>query len=217
MRVLGFALLGFAWAGAALLLGACQTTGYSSGERVEMECSRSPIQSSWNNAYTPSHGRCIRVAPDGADLMAFVFGRDFEIPGGQAGVFYIQALHHTYLENLNVRDALRINTIINANARNWGTVERIQAGGLSYQAIPFTMQDKPCVGFVAYSGPQQYSAGFNESIRGHACANRMTLADAQAFLSSLSFDSSRADGAPTKPIIPPPGRKAKPKPSTQPA
>lgn len=207
----------FSAAGAALLLGACQTTGYSSGERVEMDCARSPIQSNWNNAYTPSYGKCVRVTPDGATLTAFVFGRDFEIPGGQSGVLYIQAMNHTHVENLGVRETLKTNKIVDANARDWGEVERIEAGGLAYQAVSFTMNGKACVGFVAYRGPQQYSAGFSESVRGHACANRMTLADARTFLSSLSFDPSRADGAPTKPFTPPPERKAKPKPSTQPA
>lgn len=212
MRVSGFSV-----AGAALLLGACQTTGYNSGDRVEIDCSRSPIQSSWNNAYTPSYGKCVRIAPGGANVMAFVFGRDFEIPGGQAAVHYIKALHQTYLENLTVRETLRVNKAVEGNARNWGTVERIEAGGLVYQAMSFTMHGKACMGFVAYRGPQQYSPGFDESVRGHACANRMTLADAETFLSSLSFEASRADGAPTKPIAPQPERKAKPKPSTQPA
>lgn len=206
----------FALAAIALVLGACQTTGYSSGERVELECSRSPIQSSWNNAYTPSYGKCIRVAPDGATVNAFFFARDFEIPGGQAVVVYAQALHRTSINYMGVREYLKSNPGIEANARDWGIVEKRPIGEQSYELVTFTVKGKACVGFVAHNGPGQYSAGFNDSIRGHACANRMTVADAQTFLSSLSFDPSRADGAPTKPIIPPPERKAKPKPPTQP-
>ncbi|WP_349596054.1 hypothetical protein [Azospirillum argentinense] len=185
--------------GLATLAASCQTAGYNTGERVELDCERSPIQSSWSNVYTPTRERCLRVTANGATLMGVVYARPFEIPGGYANVLYQVSGHNTYIVQQSVQDVVRQHSDMFTGASDWGQPRTESFAGKDHQVQEFVLRGKSCAAFLLNGPLAAYVAGHQSRAFGYACANRLDRELLDRLLTSFTYDVSRAENAPVKP------------------
>lgn len=194
--------------GLVLLSASCQTAGYNTGERVEIDCDRSPIQSSWSNVYTPTWGKCYRVTSDRAEVMSTAHLRHFQIPGGYADVVHHVAGHNTFIAQGDLRSAVRIYKRVAANGADWGEPRNENLGGEEYETQTFLLSGKSCMAFRAKAAPAATLPGYRSATYGYACANRLDRELVERLLPSFSYDIARAENAPVKPIPPTPAKRS---------
>lgn len=170
----------------ALALSGCQTSGYTTGEVVRMDCKYSPIQTSANN-YSPSRGECFRKSSDGSDVSGYFHNRYFDLPGGYANVAFVEAIGYTYLNNIDVVAAASSYNVVKSGAANWRDGHRVTISGITYYMRTFDLGGKSCVGFVAHSGMVPSTPGFMHRIQGYSCAKEMNFALVEKYLATLTF------------------------------
>ncbi|KAA1056468.1 hypothetical protein [Azospirillum argentinense] len=193
-------LRGVMMSGLATLAASCQTTGYNTGERVQLDCERSPIQSGWSNVYTPTRTKCFRVTSESADLISVVHARSFEIPGGYANVLYQDTGHNTYIVQQSVRDVVRQHGEMFKGVSGWGEPRTENFAGKDYQMQDFALRGKSCTAFLLAGPVAAYFAGHRSRAFGYACANRLDRELVERLLTSFTYDVSRVENAPVKPL-----------------
>ncbi|NUB10675.1 hypothetical protein FW320_31575 [Azospirillum sp. Vi22] len=189
-------LRGVTMSGLMTLAASCQTTGYNSGERVEIDCERSPIQSGWGDVFTPPWGKCHRTTASKVELMITSHSRYFEIPGGYGYAAYQSADKNTYIFQQSVRDIARLYKNRTRGSLGWEEPRMESFAGQDYQVQRFTLRRQSCAVYLLNGAPMPMYPGYRDRVFGYVCANRLEREVLERLLTSFSYDISRAESAP---------------------
>lgn len=167
----------------------CQSTGYSTNERVKVACDTSPIQVIWSGARTPESDPCIRRTSQSNSFTVYNHYRFFRIPEGFANINLEVSFGGTYLVEQDVDATTRYYDNAASKGVNWSKPTTYGSGESKLRVISFDLERNRCHGFVNYA--QASSAGYLRRLFGYICGPRLDEDTAVKFFTSLKIDAYR--------------------------
>lgn len=181
--------MGLAMPACLFAITGCQSTGYSTNERVKVACDTSPIQVVWSGAKTPESDPCIRRTSQSNSFTVYNHYRFFRVPEGFANINLEVSFGGTYLIEQDVDATTRYYDNAASKGLNWSKPTTYGSGESKLRVISFDLDRNRCHGFVNHA--QASSAGYLRRLYGYICGPRLDEDTAVKFFISLKIDAYR--------------------------
>lgn len=181
--------VGLAMPVCVLAITGCQSTTYSTNERLKVACDTSPIQVVWSGARTPDSDPCIRRTAQSNSVTVYNHYRFFRIPEGFANINLEVSFAGTYLIEQDVDATTRYYDNAASKGMNWSKPTTYGSGESKLRVISFDLDRNRCHGFVNYA--QAASAGYLRRLYGYMCGPQLDEDTAVKFFTSLKIDPYR--------------------------